>query len=196
MSESEANYVWEKQKALEERLVWWYPSLELRCSGRLPRTPRNTSSGPSERNRHTHTQIPIYYSVVWNSSHFQPTITPFSSVFLFHLKFPSFRQNLRFFFFPLLGFLHKYFCLRPSSSLSFSLRACPQLHHLASPFIMPLCILHQLRCVCVYIAVGLCNACTYLYCMWVCIHACMSSYMHVNLSWQLETDECVYDHKY
>lgn len=71
MSESEAKYVWEKQKASEERLVRWYPSLELRCSGRLPRTLRNTSSGPTERNTHTraHARTSIYYSVVQNTSH-------------------------------------------------------------------------------------------------------------------------------
>lgn len=94
MSESEAKYVWEKQKASEERLVQWYPSLELRCSGRLPRTPRNTSSGPSEREyTHTHTHTDIH--LLFCSAKLQPQpsyffFTPLlpSSIFiLFHSSF-------------------------------------------------------------------------------------------------------------
>lgn len=136
MSESEAKYVWEKQKASEERLVRWYPSLELRCSGRLPRTLRNTSSGPTERNTHTraHAHISIYYSVVQNTSHSLPT---------------SFCPK---------HFFLQFSCTLPPSdllssppwyrSLSLFLRACLQQHHFTSLFIMPACILHRLVCVC------------------------------------------------
>lgn len=98
MSESEAKYVWEKQKASEERLVRWYPSLELRCSGRLPRTLRNTSSGPTERNTHTraHAHISIYYSVVQNTSHFFLSKTLFLFAVFLHSStlWPSFKSVL------------------------------------------------------------------------------------------------------
>lgn len=141
----------------------WYPSLELRCSGRLPRTLRNTSSGPTERNTHTraHAHISIYYSVVQNTSHF------FLSKTLFFCSFPALFHPLTFF----------QVCPDIAPSLSESLSA-------AAP--LPISIYYASMHIA---SAGVCVCLSVLRSVWECV--CASAFVcHCVASLHVFTDAC------